>query len=553
MKIVALFILVFLGFTAVVKGQGINYSLYMVSFTDKMETPYSFFKPTDYLSPRAIERRIAQGIAIDVYDLPVVPNYVQQVLGKGCLLHGQSKWLNAIAIHTTDSIVLKNIENLPFVKEVRPLGLYRTAQEPKIFKAVTKVDSSKHVPAYYGYGTNQISMLGGTFLHHIGFRGEGVHVAIFDGGFMNTYRMPVFDSLYLQKRILGTHDFVERDRFVYESSQHGTNVLSTMAANKPNFLVGTAPDASYYLFKTEDVKGEFPSEEFNWVVAMEYADSIGVDVVNSSLGYTVFWDDSLSYTYEDLDGKTALASQGANVAVQKGLLIVNSAGNEGDGKWRYIGTPADVDGVFSVAAVDERGKRAYFSSWGPTADGRIKPDIAAQGQNAVIASMVRYEVGLTNGTSFSSPIMAGMVASLRQAYPNIPAQELLRAIKESGHLAAQPDSSLGYGIPNFGTAYLLLMEDGVLLYQDEILLKGGHLVKGPFDVILGGKKEEKINLELYDMCGHLLLEKQVVIGDKQFVLERLDFANFGAEQQHLLLRLQSDKGLFNIPLFYKKE
>ncbi|MCH2022770.1 MAG: S8 family serine peptidase [Saprospiraceae bacterium] len=440
-----------------------NHSLHCVELKDKNKSPYSIFRPQDFLSARAIERRYLMGIEIDILDIPVTPEYIQQIIALGAGIHAKSKWLNAVAVHTTDTTVLKKIAALPFVNSVKPLGKYRNAIKPSMNTKRPKVDLSKHEKDYYGQADNQIKMLGGDVLHSYGYTGKGVHVAILDGGFLNVYRMPVFDSMFNENRLLGTHDFVQGDRFVYESSSHGCNVLSCMAAKAPHLMVGTAPDASYYLFKTEDVKGEFRAEEFNWVAGVEHADSLGVEVINSSLGYTGFNDTTMSYKYHQMDGKTAMCSRGAEIGASKGLLIVNSAGNEGDGPWHYIGAPADAKGVLSVGAVRPNGKRASFSSWGPTPDGRIKPDIAAQGRHTVVASMTRYDITRTNGTSFSSPVMAGMVASLKQAFPTHKSEDIKNAIRLSGSISSEPDSSLGFGIPNFFFAYMALLESSIII------------------------------------------------------------------------------------------
>lgn len=475
-----------------------NHTLHAVEFEDKIGTPYSLLKPQEFLSAKALDRREVQGIELDAYDLPINPAYTNAVLQKGVKFHGASKWMNTLAIYCKDAAILKTIEQLPFVRSVYPLGKFRPVKKPFKNPRKPRVDVSKHEKDYYGQAANQIKMLGGDILHNLGFTGKGVQVAVLDGGFLNVYRMPVFDSIFDTNRLLGTHDFVEGDEFVYESSGHGCNVLSCMGAKAPNLMVGTAPDASYYLFKTEDVKGEFRVEEFNWVAAIEYADSLGVDVINSSLGYTGFNDTTMSYKYPQLDGQTAFSSRGANIGASKGMIIVNSAGNEGDGPWHYIGTPADAPGVLTVAAVRPNGQRASFSSWGPTADGRIKPDVAAQGRYTVVASMNKYDVQRTNGTSFSSPVLAGMVASLREAFPNLPSESLKNAIKLSSSQAHLPDSSLGYGIPNFFLAYLSLIESTVVIdYQDKVYY-APIPVKKQLHLLIEQQQEAKIKIELYN-------------------------------------------------------
>ena len=484
-----------------------NHSLHWVELTNKDNTPYSVFRPQEFLSARALERRQNMGIPIDEYDLPITPAYIEQIVALGAPIQNQSKWLNSLAVHTTDEEVLKKIEALPFVKAVRPLGKFRIVGDPKLKKSKPAVDPKKHQIDYYGDAANQIKMLGGDVLHQYGYSGQGIQVAIFDGGFLAVPVMPVFDSLYAEDRLLGTHDFVEGDDMVYESSTHGTNVLGTMASKAPYLMVGTAPDASYYLFKTEDVRGEFRAEEFNWVAALEYADSLGVDVVNSSLGYTGFNDTTMSYNYHQLDGQTALSSRGANIGASKGILIVNSAGNEGDGPWHYIGTPADAPGVLTVGAVRPNGERASFSSWGPTPDGRIKPDIAAQGRFTVVPSINKYDVTRTNGTSFSSPVMAGMVASLKAAFPEESSEAIKQAIRQSSHQFAVPDSSLGYGIPNFFFAYTLLLDASIIVTRDNQLYYTPTPVDQQLHIFVERQSSAPVQVTIYNK----LLQPQVTL------------------------------------------
>lgn len=487
--------------TTTIQAQDTNrnkYSLHWVELTDKNQTPYSIFRPQDYLSAKAIHRREVMGIPFDETDLPITPSYIQQIETMGASVHVKSKWLNSLGVHTRDNALLDKIKKLPFVKSVKPLGSLRKVTKPILKKDRPSVNPDNHEIDYYGQADNQIKMLGGDVLHSYGYTGKGVHVAIFDGGFTNVYRMPVFDSIYADKRLLGTHDFVEGDDFVYENSSHGTNVLACMGSKAPHLMVGTAPDASYYLFKTEDVKGEFRIEEMNWVAALEHADSLGVDVVNSSLGYTGFNDSTMSYKYHQLDGKTALCSRGANIGASKGILIINSAGNEGDGSWHYIGTPADAEGVLSVAAVRPNGKRASFSSWGPTPDGRIKPDVAAQGRYTVVASMNKYAITRTNGTSFSSPVMAGMVASLKQAFPNKTSEEIKDAIRLSGHISSKPDSSLGYGIPNFFFAYMTMLDASIVVNHEGKMYYTPKPIRDQLHLFVEQRKAALLKMTVYN-------------------------------------------------------
>ncbi|MCP4441219.1 MAG: S8 family serine peptidase [Aureispira sp.] len=504
------YILTILAFSFISIAQAqYNFSMFWVELTDKDNTPYSVFHPEDFLSYRALERREKQGIAIEENDLPISPDYEAQIESKGVRIHHRSKWFNSLAIHVTDTSVLTSIKNLPFVKSIRPIGQYRKAKAGKMHKKRFQQDNYKKVKQPYGYGQSQISMLNGVAVHKFGYQGDGMHVAVLDGGFLNVYRMPFFDSLRAHNGVLGTHDFVDGDDFVYESSSHGSGVLSTMASNLPYLLVGTAPKASYYLFKTEDTKGEFRMEEFNWVAAAERADSLGVDVINSSLGYTSFSDTSMNYTYEDINGETALITRGADIAAEKGILVVNSCGNEGDGKWHYIGTPADAKNVLSVGAVRSDGKRSFFSSWGPTADGRIKPDVAAQGTKSATGSIMGYDVAYSNGTSFSGPIMAGMITSLWQAFPDKTNFEIMDMVKLCGHQATKPDSSLGYGIPNFFYAYLLLSEAGIVVDREGSMFSTLSTVKDRLGVFIeNGEEEAKVEIKLHNKLQQVLYQKQ---------------------------------------------
>ncbi|MEZ5172243.1 MAG: S8 family serine peptidase [Bacteroidia bacterium] len=307
----------------------------------------------------------------------------------------------------------------------------------------------------YGEGDRQIKMLNGHKLHQLGYRGEGITIAVLDAGFYKVNEFVFFDSLRTKGRILGTRDFVEGGESVYEDNTHGLSVLSTMAANYPGIFVGTAPDASYWLLRTEDADSEFLIEEDNWVRGAEFADSVGADIINSSLGYTNFDDPETSHTYSQLDGNTTVITRAADLVASKGILVVNSAGNSGADPWKYIGAPADGDSVLTIGAVTSEGKYASFSSRGPSADGRIKPNVTAMGQGTLVVNS-GGSVGRSNGTSFSSPVTAGMVACLWQAHPEAGMMQVFKAIEKSASQAENPDDYLGFGIPDFMKAHQIL-------------------------------------------------------------------------------------------------
>ncbi len=430
---------------------------YWVEFKDKADNPYLIYFPEAFLSQRAIARRQRQGIAVDESDLPVRPVYLDSLKQLGVSIHNTSKWLNGASVLATDSIIAF-IDSLDFVKSVIQVGKHYERQV-LLRKNGKMRDSTANISILespYGLAEHQVKMLRGDYLHSRGFKGKGMLVAILDGGFANVEIMPFFDSLRAANRLRYSKDFVDKDDFVFETSGHGSEVLSVMAANFPGLMVGTAPEATYVCLKTEDIRGEYLVEECNWVAALEYADSLGVDVVNSSLGYTTFNDPSTNHSYSTLDGHSALATRGALMAAMKGMLLVNSAGNEGNSKWKYIDVPSDAENMLTVGGVTPSGQRARFSSVGPTFDGRIKPDVVALSTNVVVASINSPKVVHSRGTSFSAPLIAGLAACLWQAFPEKTNLEIMEAIRQSSSQAEAPDNELGFGIPDFSKAFQLL-------------------------------------------------------------------------------------------------
>lgn len=435
---------------------------YWVEFTDKRGVNFSPLRPQDFLSPESMERRQAQGIMADFTDLPVSLRYLDAVKGTGAKVFYTSKWFNGALVRASGD-TLSKIKALPFVKGIRFVG-YTTPSNKKAKKPaeVERISNYKRSKKHYGKSENQIEMLNGIALHKLGINGKGLKLAVFDGGFTNFHVMPAFDSIRLSGRLIETRDFVEGDQNVYESSSHGTNVMSCIAANMPGLIVGTGPGVEAYLFKTEDTDSEMPIEEYNWLRGAEYSDSLGIKVINSSLGYTEYDDELLSYSHQSLNGNTTAVSRAADFAASKGILVCNSAGNEGSKDWRKIGTPADADSILTVGSVTEGKEKSSFSSFGPTADGRIKPDVVARGSATCVASLYGYDVSSSSGTSFSSPVMAGMVASLWSAFPEVKNMDIIEAVKLSGSQVNSPDVALGYGIPDIMKAYSLLSNN---IYQ----------------------------------------------------------------------------------------
>jgi serine protease AprX len=314
----------------------------------------------------------------------------------------------------------------------------------------TKVKSEDYNDGY-GLGWKQISMMNGQFLHKAGYKGDGIYIAVLDAGFYRANRISAFDSLFQSKRFLGSKDLVDVGSDVFNDDDHGTHVLSCLASNANGVMTGTAPNASYLLIRTEDAGSETPAEEVQWLCGAEYADSMGIDLISSSLGYTEFDDKSFGHHYNELNGYTTLITRAANLAWERGIIIVNSAGNEGDGDWKYIGAPADAMGVIAVGAVDENGFKSDFSSFGPTADNRIKPDLVALGQRTTVINSNGYCIR-SNGTSFSAPVLAGAVACLIQANIDKSPAQIRKILMLSSSQYLGPDSKTGHGLPDFELA-----------------------------------------------------------------------------------------------------
>ncbi|MCF6365298.1 MAG: S8 family serine peptidase [Bacteroidales bacterium] len=429
---------------------------YVINFIDKDTSFYSVNKPSDFLSERAIKRRQKYNIPVTLQDMPVNKNYINKVKELGFEIYAVSKWMNCVIVYTENANLLKKLNSLDFVTNSERKNEKKKKNKQKKNKYIDiESISDKESVLDYGSGTNQIEMLNLHNLHNKGYMGQGIQIAVLDAGFYSVDSLAGFDSVRVAGQILGTKDFVERDGDVYDDATHGLSVLSTIAANLPGKLIGSAPKANYWLLRSEDERSEYLVEEYYWLSAAEYADSLGVDIIHSSLGYNDFDDESTSHTYEDMNGDIAISSIAADIASAKGILVVTSAGNEGSNSWKYITSPADADSVLTVGATKSNGKVSNFSSRGPSSDNRIKPDVMAQGTFAWVIG--RYGgVYPSNGTSFSGPIIAGAVACLWQANPEFSNMEIIDALHKSSDRFTNPDADYGYGIPDFNKADLYL-------------------------------------------------------------------------------------------------
>lgn len=429
---------------------------YRISFTDKKHNAYSTKHPEAFLSPKALERRRKYGIKVDEHDLPVTQIYLDYLNKHQCKVLHVSKWNNTAVVEVSDTTAIHKLSEVTFVQATRkvwesPDSLLVLPPVKRLELVENRSDTLQH---YYGNGQHQAAMLRTDFLHQNGYKGEGITIAVIDGGFYNTDAIAGLKDC----RIVDTHNFANPHISVYdEPQQHGTMVLSCMAARLPHQLVGTAPEAAYLLLVSEDNNSENIVEEDNWCAAVEYADSAGADIVTSSLGYFKFDDAQASHRYEELDGQTAINSRSASMAASRGLLVINSAGNEGDNTWKKIGFPADAKDMLTVGAVNAQRVNTAFSSIGNTADGRIKPDIMAQGGKTAVLDC-RGNVVTANGTSFSAPVFCGAAACLLQAFPQAQPEEIIRAVQLSGDNSRHPNNIFGYGIPDMQKAYQLLKD-----------------------------------------------------------------------------------------------
>ena len=452
--------------TAKRKYPGGKFFIYRYTLTDKQGSPYSIDHPGRWLTHKSLERRKRQGLAIDSTDLPVSSKYLRQIEkisadavrrnGKRSsewVIIGTSRWNNTVLVRANDTTIFNSIATLPCVAKAElvwesPDSITKMVKQD-YHDSFNAWDSIKGAP--YGNGKEQIEMLGGQQLHRIGMKGKGITIAVLDGGFQNADKIPAIQHI----NIVGTKDFVyPNSPFFYQETDHGTKVLSAMGANEPEVLVGTAPEARYWLLRCEDQQTEQPVEEDYWAMAAEFADSVGVDIINSSLGYNEYDGDSAYYHQRDLDGHTSLISRTASMLARKGILLVNSAGNSGMGPWKKIAFPADAEDMLTVGALNTEKKNAPFSGVGPTQDGRVKPDVMALGSPASLISG-RGTIIRDMGTSFSTPIIAGLVACLWQAFPGKSALEMIQLVRSTSNGYQNPDNIYGYGIPNFWRAYMI--------------------------------------------------------------------------------------------------
>ena len=449
MRYLVLFLLIAQFQIASSESETISYK-FRVYLKDKQIGDSEEADPLTFLSQKSIDRRIEQLVEIDTTDYPVSDVYKGAITNQGVDIVAESKWFNTVVVHCEDSIRIKEIERLSFVDSVKFVWrgqryMQKESMRPRLQEKVCEADTLTE--SYFGISDRQFAFHNAQFMHNAGFQGKGIDIAVIDAGFTNVDVIPSFVHSFIQ----GYKSFVP-DGNIFSSIDHGTKVLSTMALNLPHKVMGSAPQSSYLLLRSEDEHSEFPVEEDYWVAAIEYADSLGVKLVNTSLGYNQFDDSSLNYTHKELTGAESFISKATNAAFDKGMLVVGSAGNEGNKEWLKITVPGDSEKMLTIGAVTLDSTVTSFSSHGPTVDGRIKPDLVSIGSMTVTIGQTGL-ISYTNGTSFSSPFLTGLIGSLWSVNPQLNRNELIDIVRQSAHQFQRPDSILGYGIPDFKIAY----------------------------------------------------------------------------------------------------
>jgi serine protease AprX len=478
---------------------------YRVEFVNKDNNPYSLDAPASFLSEKSLSRRQRQGISLSFNDLPVTPSYIDSIRSAGAVVLTVSKWFNAVTIIAEKDSILELIAKLSFVRK-NPVA--RTLPSVSPSSPVNEGMQTVNALQDFEYGASgwQTAIHKGQLLHSHGYTGQGMTIALIDAGFYHVDQLPAFASLWENSQILGTHDFVISGSNVFNGHSHGMVVLSIIGGYLPGELIGTAPDAHFWLLRSEDAGSEYMIEEDNWAAAAEFADSAGADIINTSLGYSHFDDSRMNHSYADMDGNTARISRAADIAASKGMLVVVSAGNLGAADWHYISAPADADSVLAVGAVDANGFVADFSSRGPSNDLRIKPDISAIGKGTWMADFVSG-IRQGNGTSLSAPVITGLAACLWQAKPDATAMELIAAIKESSDRYTDPDNDYGYGIPDFNLADVLLsLHNSGQFAQDKITVFPNPFTSELY-IIFSSAVDEKVDVSLTDQSGRVVFQE----------------------------------------------
>ncbi|MBN2861598.1 MAG: S8 family serine peptidase [Bacteroidales bacterium] len=504
------------------RGQDTPYNyFYRVYFSDKGNNHPANYLPSELLSEKALYRRAKSGIPVPDYsDIPVSFEYLSTIKSLGFEFHCTSKWMNTALFKTQEEKSADILLNLPFVSDVKVVKKpgSKSIHYDKLDFIVESDDTS--------ISDSHIIMLNGSSLHSSGYNGSGILIAVLDGGFLNADQISSLVNLRGRKGIKYTYDFVKNNPFVFDYHVHGTAVLSVLAGQIDGYLRGTAPGADYLLLRTEDTESETAAEEDFWIAGAEFADSTGADIISSSLGYYNFDDPSCNYTFSDLDGNTTFITRAADIAASKGILVVNSAGNERNKEWLRIIAPSDGDSVIAAGAVGSNEIISTFSSAGPSADGRIKPDNVALGVSVFVQTSTTG-IEKASGTSFSCPVLSGMTACLMQAVPEAVNSDIITALRSSADRYLFPDSLYGYGIPDLVNALSTLQD----IYLKKPLNKSiakPNPTTGDVEIIFK-EPPGKITVEIFTLSGKIIFRKDY----KDFAGRNLVISALNKRQQGL--------------------
>ncbi|PQA95095.1 serine protease [Chryseobacterium shigense] len=476
--------------------------LVFVYFTGKPNKAAFYANPLSELTQKSLNRRTSLGIALNDQDAPIEQSYIQNLQNLGFTVTDYSKWLNGAAVNATPA----QIAVLQAQSYVSSVGRF-AKNNPSVPKTAiqnkwnTTSDSQKTLTVFdYGSGSAQIDQINVRPLHLAGFTGTGVSIAVIDAGFPYVDTGSAFDRLRTNNQIKAVYDFVTKTNNVYNTSisNHGSAVLGAIGGYIKDVFVGSAPDADFYLYRSENAVGEIPEEEIYWIEAAEEADRKGVDIITASLGYNIFDDPRYSYTYSDMNGTTSFIARGAEIAANKGIFVLAAAGNAGQQAWHYLMTPADNAKVFSIGSVDATGNSSGFSSYGPNSLGIVKPDGSARGTAS--ATVTNSTLTSVNGTSIATPIAAGGVACFIQAFPSMNRELMRTKLRQTASLYPNHTDQMGYGILNFGSVYNQVLNTSEIVKKEEFAI-----FPNPVKNILNVVSEREVSsLEIYDNLGKLV-------------------------------------------------
>ena len=476
--------------------------LVFVYFTGKPNKAAFYANPLSELTQKSLNRRTSLGIPLNDQDAPIEQSYIQNLQNLGFTVTDYSKWLNGAAVNATPAQITA-LQAQPYVSSVGRFARNNSSVPKTVYQDKWKSSSEtqKTLTVFdYGSGSAQIDQINVRPLHLAGFTGTGISIAVIDAGFPYVDTGSAFERLRNNNRIKAVYDFVTKTSNVYSTaiSNHGSAVLGAIGGYIENTFVGSAPDADFYLYRSENSVGEIPEEELYWIEAAEEADRKGVDIITTSLGYNVFDDSRYSYTYSDMNGTTSFIARAAEIAANKGIFVLAAAGNSGLQPWHYIMTPADNAKVFSIGSVDAAGSPSGFSSYGPNALGVVKPDGSARGTaSATVTNSTLTSVG---GTSIATPIAAGGVACFIQAFPSMNRELMRTKLRQTASLYPAHTDQMGYGILNFGNLYNQVLNTSEIVKKEKFAI-----FPNPVKNILNIASESEIlSLEVYDNLGKLI-------------------------------------------------